>query len=102
MAGFRLSPEAEAELDNIWLRIARESSSIDIASRLVDAIYERFWLLAQFPHMGRKRDDDLAPGLRSFPAEGYVIIHSIEKEEIVAILHVVPGNRDIASLLGFS
>ena len=101
MAGFRLSPEAEAELDNIWLRIARESSSIDIASRLVDAIYERFWLLAQFPHMGRKRDADLEPGLRSFPAED-VIIHSIEEDDVVAILQVVPGNRDIASLLTYS
>jgi len=101
MAGFRLSPEAEAELDGIWLHIARESGSMDIASRLVDAISERFWLLAQFPHMGRKRDADLAPGLRSFPAEGYVIIHCIEDDEIVAILHVVPSNREIVALLGY-
>jgi hypothetical protein len=41
--------------------------------------------------MRRKRDADLAPGPRSFPAEGYVIIHCIEKDDVVAILHVVPG-----------
>jgi hypothetical protein len=32
MSEFRLSPEAEAELDGIWLRIARESGSVDIAA----------------------------------------------------------------------
>jgi hypothetical protein len=42
MAGFRLSTEVEAELDGIWLHVARESGSIDIANRLVDAISERF------------------------------------------------------------
>ena len=60
-----------------------------------------FWLLAQFPHMRRKRDADLAPGPRSFPAEGYVIIHCIEEDDVVAILHVVPGNRDLMAVLGY-
>ncbi len=31
MAEFRLSTEAETELDGIWLRIAGESGSIEIA-----------------------------------------------------------------------
>jgi plasmid stabilization system protein ParE len=44
--GFRLSPEAEDELDNIWFYVARESGSVVIAHRLIDAITERFWLLA--------------------------------------------------------
>jgi len=64
-AGFRLSPEAEAELDDIWLYVARESGSIEIGNRLIDSITERFWLLAQHPRIGRPRDD-LRPGLRSF------------------------------------
>jgi hypothetical protein len=33
MGEFRLSPEAEAELDGIWIGIARESGSVDIATR---------------------------------------------------------------------
>ncbi len=101
MAVFRLSPEAEAELDGIWLHAARESGGIDIANRLIDAISDRFWLLAQFPRMGRKRDGDLAPGLRSFPAEGYIIVHCLEEDDIVAILHVVAANRDVRALLGY-
>lgn len=42
MGASRLSPEAEADLDSIWLHIARESGSIDIATRLVERITERF------------------------------------------------------------
>lgn len=40
--GFPLLPEAEAELDSIWLYVARESGSVEIANRLIDAITERF------------------------------------------------------------
>jgi hypothetical protein len=31
MSGYRISPVAEGQLDDIWLRIARESGSIDTA-----------------------------------------------------------------------
>jgi hypothetical protein len=47
--GFRLLPEAEAELDDIWLYVARESGSIEIANRLIDVITRRFCLLGQNP-----------------------------------------------------
>lgn len=38
MSEFRLSPEAEAELDRIWLHIARESGSGDVATRVVESV----------------------------------------------------------------
>jgi plasmid stabilization system protein ParE len=50
MSEFRLSPEAETELDDIWVYIARESGSIDVATRVGDGIAERFWLLAPSVH----------------------------------------------------
>jgi plasmid stabilization system protein ParE len=67
---------------------------------VVERIAERFWILAQYPYLGRARDVDLRPGLRSFPAEDYVIIHRIAEDDAVLILHVVHGSRDIAALLG--
>jgi plasmid stabilization system protein ParE len=100
MSEFRLSPEAEAELDGIWIHIARESCSIDIATRVVEGITERFWLLARYPYMGRRRGDDLRAGLRSLAAGDYIIIHSIAEEGVVLILHVVHGSRDIVALFG--
>jgi hypothetical protein len=42
MSEFRLSPEAEADLDGIWIRMARESGSVDIATRVAEGINERF------------------------------------------------------------
>jgi plasmid stabilization system protein ParE len=64
----RVAPEAEAELDNIWYYVATESGSTGVADRLIDSITERFYLLASHPHIGRHRDEDLRPGLRSFSA----------------------------------
>jgi len=98
MSEFRLSPEAEGELDGIWIHIARESGSIDIATRVTERITERFWLLARHPYVGRRRDDDLRPGLRSFTADDYIIIHRIVEDDVVLILHVVHGSRDLGAL----
>ena len=95
---FRLSPEAEAELDWIWLYIARQSGSIEVANRLIDAIANRCWLLGQHPQLGRRRDHDLRLGLRSFAVGEYVIIYSIEGCDAL-ILHVMRGSRDIEGLL---
>jgi len=97
--GHRLAPQAEAELDDIWYYVAKQSGSIEIADRVVDSITDRFFLLARYPYMGRRRDHDLRPGLRSFPVGQYVIIYRIEDEDVL-ILHVVPGSRDIDALLG--
>jgi toxin ParE1/3/4 len=93
----RLAPEAEAALDDIWYYIAKESHSIEIADRVVDSITERFFLLAAYPHVGRRRDEDLRPGLRSFPVGEYVIIYRLEAEDVL-ILHVIRGSRDIEAL----
>jgi toxin ParE1/3/4 len=93
----RLSPAAEAELDDIWFYIAKESQSIEIADRLVDSITDRFFLLATHPHLGRRRGDDLRPGLRSFSVGDYVIIYRVENDDVL-ILHVMHGRRDIETL----
>jgi toxin ParE1/3/4 len=98
MSELHLSPEAEAELDDIWSYIARESGSIDIATRAVESITESFWLLARYPYLGRRRDEDLRPGLRSLAAGDYVVIYRIVNN-VVLILHVMHGSRDIAALL---
>jgi plasmid stabilization system protein ParE len=57
----------EAELGKIWYYVAKESGNLEVADRLIASITERFYLLACHPHIGRHRDEDLRPGLRSFP-----------------------------------
>ena len=48
--------------------------------------------------MGRARDEDLRPGLRSFPVCEYVIIYRILEDEDVSILRVLRGSRNTAAL----
>lgn len=94
----RLALQARAELTNIWLYIVKESGNIAAADGVIDAITERFYLLSQYPRMGRARDD-LGVGLRSFAVGQYVIMYSIDDED-VQILHVFHGRQDIESALG--
>ena len=97
----RLAPEVETELDDIWHYIATESGNADVADRLIDSITYRFFLLACAipPNVGRRRDEDLRPGLRSFPVGEYVIIYRIEGKDVL-ILHVTHGRRDMEALFG--
>jgi toxin ParE1/3/4 len=93
---YRLSPQAEAQLDDIWLYIARESGSVDTAIGIVQNISDRFWLLTKHPRIGRRRPD-LSAELRSFAAGDYVILYSIEEDEVVQIHNVFHGGQDIES-----
>jgi toxin ParE1/3/4 len=68
--------------------VLHREGSIEIADRLIDSITDRFFLLATHPYLGRNRDEDLRPGLRSFPSGEYVIIYRVEGEDVL-ILYVV-------------
>ena len=48
----RVAPRAEADLDDIWLYVAKESGSMDVATRLVDSMTDRFFFLANLPLCG--------------------------------------------------
>lgn len=93
------SPEADSDLENIWNYVAMDSSSHRIADRLIDSITDRFVLLATHPNIGRSRDEDLRPGLRSFSVGAFVIIYRIQGTDVL-ILRVLHGTRDLRSLLG--
>ena len=92
----RVAEDVDLELDDIWLYIAKQSNSIEIADHVVNSITACFVTLGQNPRMGRRRDHDLALGLRSFPVGNYVIVYCIDEED-AAILHVLHGSRDIES-----
>jgi plasmid stabilization system protein ParE len=90
----RIAPEVESDLESIWQYVASESGSAEIASRLIDSITGHFLLLAKNPYLGRARDEDLRPGLRSLPAGEYVIFYRVREHDVL-ILHVLHGRRDI-------
>jgi toxin ParE1/3/4 len=94
----RIAPTAEAQLDEIWYYVAIQSGSAEIADRLIDSITDRFLMISRYPQIGRSRDHDLRPGLRSFVVGEYVILYRIEDKDVL-ILYVMRGSRDIESLL---
>jgi toxin ParE1/3/4 len=93
------SPQADSDLESIWYYVASESGNFEIADRLIDSITDRFLLLAKYPNIGRRRDDDLRPGLRSIPAGEYIIIYRVQDHDVV-ILRVLRGSRNIQVLFG--
>jgi plasmid stabilization system protein ParE len=44
------------KLDEIWYHLAKESGIPEIADRLIDTITKRFFLLADYPHVGHPRE----------------------------------------------
>jgi toxin ParE1/3/4 len=92
-----LAPEARADLDEIWLYLARESGREVLADAQIDAIADRFYVLAEYPHVGRARDADLGLGMHSFQVGDYVIVYEVNGMEIL-ILRVVHGRRDLIAL----
>ena len=95
--GFRLVEEAETDLLKIWVNLALEIGNEPAADRLTGTLKERFFLLSDYPYLGRSRED-LRPGLRSYPVQDYVILYQVEDEDVV-ILHIFPGRMDIPNLL---
>jgi toxin ParE1/3/4 len=95
----RVAPQAETDLDDTWLYVAKESGSMDVATRLIDAITGRFFLLANFPYVGRARDEDFGAGSRSARVGEYVIVYCVDGQDVL-ILRVVHGRRDLEALFG--
>lgn len=95
MKGFRLTLQAQTDLDQIWLFIAEDSP--DAADRFHDLLLSKFIALAKQPMMGSSREE-LRPDLRGFAVGNYVIFYrdTIEYLEIVRILH---GARDIENVI---
>ena len=93
----RISKRAERDLKNIAWYIATESGSVASAERQIEALTDRFELLASHPEIGRVRDD-LGAGRRTFPVEHYVILYRVRGPDIL-ILRVVHSRRDLDTLL---
>ena len=93
----RRAPEADSDLDDIVIGVAEREGSFESAERLVASITERFYLLSQYPYLGRSREGDLGVGRRRYAVGEYVIVYRIHDGDVL-ILRVVHGRRDIEAL----
>ena len=72
------------------------SKNSNAAERFLDAIAQRLRTLANFPKMGRRRDE-IAPSLRSFPIEDYLIFYR-PLEKGTEVLRIVNSYSDLEFL----
>ena len=86
MNRFRLSRQAEQDLEEIWLYLGKQNELL--ADQQIAQILDKFPMLSQFPAMGRRRDD-LLTGIRTFPIKPYIIFYAkiANGIEIVRVLH---------------
>lgn len=94
MNSFKVSELAQEDLLEIYEQIAPENP--DAATRLMQSFREKFGLLAQFPNMGKERNE-LLLYLRSFPAGNYLIFYQ-PTDEGIEILRVRHGARELDDL----
>jgi len=64
---------------------------------LIDRLLSRLSLLPQHPYLGRSRADEFGSGMRSLSAGEYVIVYTIDGDNIL-VLRIVHGRRDLYAL----
>jgi toxin ParE1/3/4 len=87
---YRVSEGAQRDLDEIFLYWS-ERASLTVADRLIDNITDRFWLLGEHPDAG-KPADEIAAGVKCFPAGKYLIYYRKTRRGI-DIIHIFHGAR---------
>jgi len=94
-AQFCLTEPAIQDIEQIADYIASQSG-LDQADRFLNKLDAKFVKIAQFPNLGRQRDEIL-PGLRSLPMDNYLILYMVIGQD-VEIFRVVSGYRDLSAL----
>ncbi|MEG4249643.1 MULTISPECIES: type II toxin-antitoxin system RelE/ParE family toxin [unclassified Microcoleus] len=92
---FRLTQPAIQDIEQIADYIASRSG-LDRADRFLSNLDAKFAKIAQFPNIGRQRDEIL-PLLRSLSIDNYLILYMPIGQD-VEIFRVVSGYRDLSAL----
>ena len=96
MARISFLARADDDLFEIWDYIAADS--VASADSVIDAIASKIDHLASFPQMGPSRDDIISGGRLLVHGRYLVIYEFDEAADLVTILTVVEGSRDLTRL----
>jgi toxin ParE1/3/4 len=91
----QFAPAALQDLRDIWRGLA-EYSTLTLVDGKMTMLQNKLILLSQFPESGRRREE-LAIGMRSFPAVEFVIFYRVFGDYI-QIVRILNGRRDIESI----
>lgn len=93
---FLLTPQAERDLEDIWLYTA-ENWSLRQADAYIDGIEELFILIAGMPDIARE-SSDFDPPVRFFPHGRHVIIYRVQGDGVL-IVRILGGKQDWRRIL---
>jgi plasmid stabilization system protein ParE len=95
----RTSPEALADIDEIWEYIARDS--IDAADRAIETIFKDLATLAAAPQQGHPRPDLTSAPLLFWRVHDYLVAYAPPEQPlwIIAVIHGQRSPRVIAAIL---
>ena len=79
-ARFRLTEPAIQDIEQIADYIARQSG-LEQGDRFLNKLDAKFIKIAQFPNLGRQRDEIL-PALRSLPMDNYLILYMVIRQDV--------------------
>ena len=96
MLELRLTPRAEADLEDIW-RYSAEEWGEDQADRYVDALVETFAALCEVPGMARERTE-FSPPVQVHPSGRHVVVYLVDGEALL-VVRVLGGRQDSAAVL---
>ncbi|SRR5579871_323802 len=91
----RTTEQAESNLEDSREYTAQRGEAA--ADRLLDGILQRPRVHAQFPLMGRPRED-LGPNLRSFVVSPFVVFYR-PSADTIEVLRVLHGSRDVDTII---
>lgn len=89
----RRSQLSEVDVLEIWLYLAEQSASRDVADRAIDGFEATIAMLADQPGMGTARDE-LLKGMRSFPSGSYLIFY-MPLSNGIEVLRIIHGSRNL-------
>jgi toxin ParE1/3/4 len=100
MSGFALHPEAYEDIEEIRAYIAEDSPAA--ADRMVNEIFGRLRLLAQFPNQGFQRVQFTSLPLRFIIVHEYLIAYAPDRAPlwVIAVIHGRRSPHAIAAILG--
>jgi plasmid stabilization system protein ParE len=96
VSGYRVSPEANNDIFEIWSWIAKDN--VELADRVDGELHEVFEGLARMPGQGHRRKDLTSRPVLFFPLYSYLIVYQPDVDPI-HIMAVLRGTRNVKRVL---
>lgn len=97
MRQLHFTNDADRNLVEIAVYIATESSSRDVAVAFIERLRAKCRQLASLPATAGTARPELRTDIRSTPCQGYVIFFRYRVDDVLEIVNILHGSRDIDS-----